>query len=261
MECKNCGHNLRTDYRYCPDCGAKVIRNRITFKNLWYDVLERYFNLDNTFVKTFIHLFTQPETVINDYISGIRRKYLNPISYLGIALTLSGFIAFLMTKLSDKLNFDVFNTGNAGQSSEKIMDYTFDFQSLIFIFYIPIMAAASWLNFQKKQYNFSERVVVFMYTLAHYSLFIFIPSIVILFSKPELYAKFALLTVVSMYVYTTYVIKKISKDTGIEFIARALLFCAVFTLLYLATSLVIPLLLLLTGEISLHDFAPTKGGT
>ena len=39
MQCRNCGTSLRTDYSFCPDCGAKVIRNRITIKNLLYDFL------------------------------------------------------------------------------------------------------------------------------------------------------------------------------------------------------------------------------
>ena len=96
MQCKNCGNQLRTDYSYCPNCGAKVIRNRITVKNLWFDIVDRYFNLDNTFLKTFLHLFTKPQIVIEGYINGIRRKYLNPISYLGISLTLSGFLVCLL---------------------------------------------------------------------------------------------------------------------------------------------------------------------
>ncbi len=94
MTCKNCDARLRTDYLYCPACGAKVIRNRITIKNLWTDFLERYFNLDNTFIRTLVHLTTKPEVVIEGYLQGIRRKYLNPISYMGIAITLSGLIVF-----------------------------------------------------------------------------------------------------------------------------------------------------------------------
>ncbi|WP_297793856.1 DUF3667 domain-containing protein [uncultured Eudoraea sp.] len=81
MECKNCGTTLNEDVNYCSNCGARIIRKRLTFKNLSHDLIERYFDLDNTFLRTFIHMFTKPEQVIEGYISGIRRKYLNPISY------------------------------------------------------------------------------------------------------------------------------------------------------------------------------------
>ncbi|MCF7568510.1 hypothetical protein L3X37_09050 [Sabulilitoribacter arenilitoris] len=49
MNCRNCNNTLRTDFSFCPDCGSKIIRNRLTPKSLTYDFLERYFNLDNTF--------------------------------------------------------------------------------------------------------------------------------------------------------------------------------------------------------------------
>ena len=42
MNCKNCDLPLRTDYSFCSNCGAKVIRNRLTLKNLWYDFTERF---------------------------------------------------------------------------------------------------------------------------------------------------------------------------------------------------------------------------
>ncbi len=45
MICKNCENSLQTDYSFCPDCGAKVIRNRLTIKNLLSDFIERYFNV------------------------------------------------------------------------------------------------------------------------------------------------------------------------------------------------------------------------
>ena len=119
MNCKNCQNTLRTDYSYCPDCGARVIRNRITAKNLWYDVVERYFNLDNTFLRTILHLFTQPEIVIGGYINGIRKKYLNPISYLGIAVTLSGALVFIVQKFyGNAINFE--NQANNAAFAKKM---------------------------------------------------------------------------------------------------------------------------------------------
>lgn len=258
MDCKNCESPLRTDYSYCSKCGAKIIRNRISFKNLWYDITERYFNVDNTFLRTFLHLFTKPEVVIGGYIDGIRKKYLNPISYLGIALTLSGFLVFLISKAADKIDFDVFGTGVNSESMKPIMDFTFDYQAVLFILYIPMMAIASWLAFENKKYNFTERLVVFIYTLAHYSIFVFLPSILILCIVPELYGKLSILFLMSMYGYAAYVIKRISKIGGMDYIARVLLFFVLFTFQYFASALIIPVILLLTGNLSLEDFVPKK---
>nr|WP_321411424.1 DUF3667 domain-containing protein [uncultured Allomuricauda sp.] len=256
MTCKNCDTRLRTDFLYCPACGAKVIHNRLTVKNLWVDLLERYFNLDNTFIKTFVHLFTKPEMVIEGYLQGIRRKYLNPISYTGIALTLSGIIVFLMTRSIDFLEFDAFETGASTVYQEKLLGFVLDYQALIFLVYIPLMAISGWLCFDKKKYNFAERTIIFMYTLAHYSLFSFIPSVFILLFVPEHYITFSFIVSLSMIVYSTYVIIRISSSKGKALVGRLLMFYMILLILYFAISILIPIIMILTGEIRLEDFAP-----
>ncbi|WAC01775.1 DUF3667 domain-containing protein [Lacinutrix neustonica] len=76
---------------YCNGCGAKVIKNRLTMRNLFEDFTYNYLNYDNKFLRTFLNLFTKPEAVITSYIDGTRKKYVNVISYFAIALTLSRF--------------------------------------------------------------------------------------------------------------------------------------------------------------------------
>ena len=258
MTCKNCDARLRTDYLYCPACGAKVIRNRITIKNLWTDFLERYFNLDNTFIRTVVHLTTKPEVVIEGYLQGIRRKYLNPISYMGIAITLSGLIVFLMVKSGDAINFNMINNGVTTKYQEKLMDFILDYQALIFLLFVPMMTIAGWLCFDQKRYNFAERTIIFMYALAHYSLVIFLPSIIVLFFIPEQYFIFSFIGILFMVVYTTYVIIRISKSRGVALIARLLLFHFILLILYFAFSITLPLFLLLIGELNVEDFLPPQ---
>ncbi|MCR9228393.1 MAG: DUF3667 domain-containing protein [Flavobacteriaceae bacterium] len=256
MTCKNCDARLRTDFLYCPACGAKVIRNRITLKNLWTDILDRYFNLDNTFVNTFVHLFTKPEIVIEGYLQGLRKKYLNPISYLGIALTLSGILVFMMAKSIDFMQFDAFETKTQTVLQEKLMGFILDYQALIFIVYIPLMAISGWLCFNKKGYNFAERTTIFMYTLAHFSLFSFIPSVLVLLFIPEHYIYFSFFGTLTMILYATYTIIRISDSKGMALIARLLSFFMVLGALYLLTSILIPFIMILTGEIRIEEFIP-----
>ena len=90
MNCKSCQSTLKSQDNYCNICGAKVIRNRLTFKNLFEHFSEQFLNYDNKFLLTFITLFKRPEDVIAGYISGTRKKYVNVISYFAIAITLSG---------------------------------------------------------------------------------------------------------------------------------------------------------------------------
>ena len=161
MECKNCAVSLRTDYSYCPACGAKVIRNRITAKSLFYDFTERFFNLDNTFLTTFRDMFRRPEIVIDGYIKGVRKKYLNPISYITIALTVTGIMVFFIKKsFPEGMDFDLFNTGvYSKESSKKLTNFMTTYYTFLFLLYIPILASCSWLSFRHKKYNFTENVV------------------------------------------------------------------------------------------------------
>lgn len=90
MNCKNCNTNLAVEQNYCFECGAKVIRNRLTLANIFSEVKEHLFQYDNKLLQTFILLFKKPEAIIVSYIEGVRKRYVNPISFFGVALTLSG---------------------------------------------------------------------------------------------------------------------------------------------------------------------------
>ena len=96
MNCKNCQVSLKVTDHYCHECGAKVINRRLTFKHAWEEFSTIFLNYDNTFLKTYAHLFTQPHVVIGDYLNGVRKKYLNVVSYSAIALTLTGFQVFML---------------------------------------------------------------------------------------------------------------------------------------------------------------------
>lgn len=260
MECKNCGSQQRSDFNYCPNCGAKVIRNRLTFKNLSHDITERYFDLDNTFLRTFKHLLTKPELVIDGYISGIRRKYLNPISYLGIALTLSGLLYFLMQKVFvlEEMDMDVFNQGLNPELYEKIMPVIYDFSSIVFILFIPIFAFAGWLTFNRKGYVFSEYLVVFLYTLAQFSIVSFPIGLFVLIFAPQDYMIMSYIILPLMIAYSIYVIQRINKFSTGQFILRTCLFLILALIGYFGLIIAIYVILFATGTITLEDLKPVQ---
>ncbi|MEP0132333.1 MAG: DUF3667 domain-containing protein [Eudoraea sp.] len=259
MECKNCGTQQRTDFDYCPNCGAKVIRNRLSFKNLSHDVIEQSFDLDNTFYRTFKHLFTKPEVVIDGYISGIRRRYLNPIGYLGIALTLSGLLYFILQKVFVvEMDMDVFNQGVNPEFYKKIMPILGDFQSLVFILFIPIFGFAGWLTFNKRGYLFSEYLVVMLYSLAQWSIVSFPISLIVLIFIPQDFIIMSTIMLPLMLAYTIYVIQRINKFSTGQFILRACLFLVLAMIGYIGLIIAFYVLLFATGTITLEDFKPVK---
>ena len=259
MECKNCSKILPTDFNFCPNCGAKVIRHRLTFKNLWHEAIEGFFDLDNTFFRTYIHLFSKPAEVIDGYISGIRRKYLNPISYLGIALTLSGLTFFLMQKVFDvNIDLDVFDEGVNPELYQKIMPIFMDFSSLVFVLFIPIFGIAGWLTFNKKGYVFSEYLIVYLYTLAHWSIVSFPISLIVIIFAPNDYMEMSTIMLPAMIAYAIYVMQRINKFTAGKLILRMCLFLILAFIGYIGIVIAFYVILFATGTITIEDLKPVK---
>ncbi|TWO32596.1 DUF3667 domain-containing protein [Seonamhaeicola sediminis] len=260
MNCRNCHAALRTDYSFCPDCGAKVVRNRITIKNLLYDFFERYFNLDNTFIKTLRHMIIKPQEVCGGYIAGVRKKYLNPISMLAIALTSSGFILFLMKKVAwgsiDFSKISYAQTSSGGSGTEKIMSATMEYSSLLYFLYIPIIALASYLVFNKKNYNYAEHFVISIYSLTNFSIISTIYAAILIIIDPQSYIDTALMYVVFMIFYCIYVAYKNSKYHKISLLWRVPVFWIVFFIGYMGVSIMSIIMLFVTGDISIEDFVP-----
>ena len=259
MNCKNCEGSLRTDYSYCSNCGAKVIRNRLTIKNLWYDVTERFFNVDNTFLKTFLHLFSKPEVVVDSYVKGVRKRYLNPIAYFTIALTLSGILLYILKKFFLKdIDFSVLGDSGNPELGTKIMNAAFDFSTFIFALYIPVIACISWVSFNKINYNLSEFFVSAIYSLAHFSVFTFFINLIFLMFYPEKYLFLSLIGILILAFYTLYVNIRLNSFSRGSTFWRSILYMLLFIMGYFGVSMFLNVILLLTGALSFSDFIPQK---
>ena len=242
MNCKNCDLPLRTDYTFCSNCGAKIIRNRLTLKNLWYDVTERFFNLDNTFIITFRHLFSRPDDVIVGYINGTRKKYLNPISYFTIAVTLGGLFVYIYTEFfPDALDFQFLYPetnllSDADKFSidlqKKINTYLFKYQSLFYIAMLPFLALISRLVFfNKKQFNLSEFFVINIYSYSQMSIIINTIYIFLLWNSKLLYyaSMGSLLFQIGLFTWVFYKIFNLSiKQTILKLLFFLLILAVVF---------------------------------
>jgi hypothetical protein len=257
-ECKNCNEQLSVIQNFCPQCGAKVIRNRLSFRILWEDFQDRFMNYDNTFFITFIHLFVKPQNVIAGYISGVRKRYIDPLSYLGIALTLSGIQLFITRKVADKINWDVYDQGVNPELMAKIAENVFDYSSFMFLVFIPVFGFAGWLTFNRKGYLISEFCVLFVYVLSHWSIVLFLPVGVLLVLAPEQYLQLSLPMFLTMMGYSVYCLQRIHKYAWPQFVIRGGLYFVLITIGYLGLILVFYTILFATGTISMEDFVPPK---
>ncbi len=249
MDCKNCERPLRSDYSFCSNCGAKIIRNRLTLKNLWFDVTERYFNVDNTFLKTVGHLFSKPEVVIGGYIDGIRKKYLNPISYYAIAVTLTGLLFFLIKEFfHEQLSMEWINPAAKNQGVDTF-DATIKYQSIISVVSIPLYALLSKIIFLKnKKMNFTEHIVIYLYLFAQYTIVSF-PLMLLGLVLGGNYMALVYIGIALQLIYVAYSLKRIFRLSMKQILWKTLLFMLLLFFLFVATTIGYILITYLTGGV------------
>ena len=250
MKCKNCNTEILPDHDYCSSCGAKVIRNRLTFKNLFEHFSEQFLNYDNKFLKTFIHLFTKPEVVIEGYISGTRKTYVNVVSYFAIAITLSGLYLFIVNKFfpgAMKLP-EFMQTPGQEEFQSKNMAFVQEYQSLLMMLYIPLYAVMAKLVFIGfKKYNFTELIVIFMYTQAQMGILLAV-TIILFISLGFSFYTLSLISIPVMIIYTGFCIFRLYKLNFQEIILRSLIFLIVLVVTFVIYVIVISIIMYLNGD-------------
>ena len=224
MNCKNCNNNLRDSQKFCDECGAKIIQNRLKPKVLVAQVNEQFLCVDNKFLRTFIHLFTKPEMVIVSYIDGTRKKYIDVLQYFAIALTLAGIQLFIMsTFFKESLDFqsgfvDGLNSSTSQKDNPfKKLDFNYfsKYQGIIYILTVPFYALGSWFTYyllRERVYNFTEHLVINLY---YYAQVIIITAVFgILFAVFGIYyVVVSSLLFIPTFIYLFFVLKRVFKDS------------------------------------------------
>ncbi len=245
MHCKNCDIQLQSHQNYCSECGAKVIRNRLNFKNIWSEINLYFFNLDNKLFRTLLHLFTKPENVIVSYITGTRKKYVDVIQYFAISLTLVGIQVFLMNAFfKEAINLDSLFGDNLKNLSNQDdnpfapqnMDYGAinNYQSVIYVLSVPVSAFSTWIAYYiigDKRYNFTEHIVINLYYSAQIIIVSAILSILFLVCGGD-YLTVSMLVSVFTFAYLFYILHRVFKTTLLESIARFLLIGLVYAVIF-----------------------------
>lgn len=256
MKCKNCSTLYPEPVNYCSSCGAKAVDYRFTFKLLANEFTERVFNIENNFFRTFKDLLLHPEKVILSYIKGTRKRYLNPLSYIGIALTLSGVLLFLMQKIyiGDLDMEGLMGNQLPAEVSEKILNFTMDLSSFLFLAYIPIFAIASYLALNKKQLNLAEHTIANIYLLAQWSMLTFPISLLALIFAPSVYFNLAFPMLIAMFLYAIYTNQRIHEFSIAQLILRSIAFLILIFIGYLGILILNYGLMFATGVLTPADF-------
>lgn len=89
--CKHCHKRFRG--KYCPECGQRVGVIPASLEYLFNSSM-RAVDFERGLPITFLHLFTKPAEVSDQFLHGSTRKYTNPIQYLLISLTITFLFFF-----------------------------------------------------------------------------------------------------------------------------------------------------------------------
>jgi hypothetical protein len=249
LNCKNCNKPLKDTQKFCDDCGAKVIQNRLTPAILVTQVNEEFLSIDNKLLLTFIDLFKKPETVIDGYINGTRKKYIDVIQYFALSLTLAGIQVFLMqTFFKEALEFspEIIKAieSSPSQKNNPFFNNSFDdfskYQGMIYILTVPFSALATWLGYYflgERTYNFTEHLVLNLYYSAQIIIITAVFSIVFLLFGLN-YLIVSTLITVPTFIYMFYVLKRVFKDSLREAIAKFLFVMVIYFTIFLVVGLI-----------------------
>ena len=75
--CENCGAELQG--HWCAHCGQPAIEYRRSFRHVVADLLNEFLNWDSKFFTTIALLLLKPWRLTNEFLSGKRVRYVNPL--------------------------------------------------------------------------------------------------------------------------------------------------------------------------------------
>lgn len=260
MNCKNCNTPLMDVSKYCNICGAKVIKNRLTIRNLFATFMEQFLSYDNKFLRTSIDLIKKPELVINGYVGGIRKKYIDPISFFAISLTVSGLYLFVLQKyFPETMDFSqVYDNQTSQKLTDEISSIIMDYNSLLYFAIIPLLGLISLIVFYNKKFNYSEHIVIYLYTMSLSAIITSVIALFLMLLKPEVLFGFSLASNAILILFHCYLLKRVFNLSITQLILKFLLFMVVFGISYFIISIAMVFVILAFTDMTLQDLAPPK---
>ena len=171
MKCKNCNEPITGDYKYCPHCGQKSDIERLNFQQLLRDLWMAFSNTDRGILLLVRQLVYRPGKVARGYISGQRKTYFNPFSFLVIMVAIALF--FILKFEDTAINYSKTETYEID-----FLRFAFRYFNVFILLMCPIYGFLIWLFFIGRGTNFVENLALSAYlsgqTMLYYIIIIII---------------------------------------------------------------------------------------
>lgn len=262
MKCKTCDFQLEHEAKYCSNCGSKIVDERLSWKGTWEEFIGPFFNWENNFWRTFFGLFKNPKDVLEAYITGARKKYFQPFSYIILYATIAVFFYKFFPMDIVIESSDAFAEGfNSYKPKDKpikvpefdmksYMETFMSYYNFIILSLIPVYALTSYIIYAKRGHNFFEHLVFNSYLQANFgycSLFLQLIFINII-GLP--FMQFSYFLFIFFFVFAIYAFKKLYKQNIKQSLFSALKYILLFIVLYMV---VIILAAIIFGLIMLYS--------
>ncbi len=277
MTCKNCENVLEDDALFCERCGAKVVKHRITFTLLLQELFAS-FGWDSLYFSTLKKMVFTPQVVLQGYLDGARKKFVNPFAYLAVGAALSLIIFNFFSKefvdvnnsfnistkntWKEKAEMDISKLKNVSEQEVKKLkqeqkdaqmalkfgDAYFDifvrYFNIISFLFIPFYALISHLTFRKPN-NYGEHIVINSYlqgTTMYISILFFLLAMLI---SPKLYP----FSTIAFILYYLFAFNKLYKLNFKQTLLKFLRFCIVCILVFLTIAILVSAISIFIGII------------
>ncbi|MGB5982242.1 MAG: DUF3667 domain-containing protein [Nonlabens sp.] len=248
--CKNCDQLLYAGHNFCCNCGSKYVDFRLTPRSVLNEVSERYIGFDNRFLRTMVGLVRFPEDVINGYIYGLRKRYMNPINFYVLSLTFVGVQIFIFKNFGNDSSTSGLFVPNEAQTKmfEAILDYT----GLLSTLNLPLYALVGyWVYKNLRIYNFTEHFIFHTYIWGFYNIvttILVVPIIVL----PAEWAMLSFLAFPLSVIHVFYAYHRVLKTS----LDRTMVKAVVYILVFSVVLIILLLVAIVLGTIVVVKFFP-----
>jgi hypothetical protein len=181
--CLNCGSNLNS-YKFCPVCGQNAATHRLSFHDLWHDLLHYFTHADKSFFRLVGALAVRPGVVAREYVDGRRVKYFKPVNFFLVVgtilvLMLSWFhlsneemIANMQQKVAAirDANEQKIVLGRV-ERMQQVIHYATKYSNVMNMLITPLFAFIFWLFYKKARFSYIEHLVASMFFISFIMLF------------------------------------------------------------------------------------------
>lgn len=241
MNCKTCDYTLISNSRFCSNCGAKIVDERLSLKGTWEEFIGPFFSWDNNFWRTFFGLFKNPKDVLEAYISGARKKYFHPFSYIILYATIAVFFyKFFPMEYIMEYSEGISKGYNTSNGSTKVptidmksfMQSLMGYYNFLVLLLLPVYALTSYIIYHKKGHNFFEHLVFNSYIQTNLGFVSLVLQVLLVSMLGMTFQTYAFLFMLVFILFTLYILKKLYNQNLKQTIFSGIKYILLFIGLY-----------------------------